>query len=189
MAIKICIDAGHGMANKAPGKYDPGAVWGRYSEADITLLWALSGRWLLNQMGVPVFLTRDDDRDVTPVGTRDEMALQAGCNLFLSIHCNSAGDQSASGTETFVRNKKDLPLANLVQTAALNTLRLPNRGIQNESKTAVGRLAVMDFSGPVCLLELGFITSPRDLPRMMMRETRVLFWQTLGNALNALSDA
>jgi N-acetylmuramoyl-L-alanine amidase len=183
MSVKICIDAGHGMANSNPGVYDSGASWGRYTEADITLQWALTGKWILSQMGIAGFLTRDDDRDVTPVGARDDMARAAGCNLFLSIHCNSSIDRRASGTETYGRDEPDHKFAQIVQAAALTTLGLPDRGILHESKTRVKRLAVLDFPGPACLLELGFITSPRDLPRTMSREARVLFWQTLGNVL------
>lgn len=189
MPVKICIDAGHGMSNRAVGKYDPGAVWGRYTEADIVLQWALSGAWILSQLGIPIFLTRDDDRDFTPLGTRDERAVQAGCNLFLSIHCNSSTDMKVSGTETFARDKGDVDFANAVQSAALNAMGLPNRGVKHESLTKVKRLSVLDFPQPACLLELGFITSSRDLPKMMDRNSRILFWQAMGNVLNSFSDA
>lgn len=180
--MRIAIDPGHGFANRRPGLYDPGACAGNVCEADIVLAWALSGKWILNQYGIATWLTRDDDSDPTPVSTRDDRAEQAGCNRLLSLHCNSAGS-AASGTETYFRDAADRSWANLCQNAALSALGLRNRGLKTESQSQHSRLAVFDFNGPACLVELGFISNPSDRRRMLDRDCRIRFWTAVAEGL------
>lgn len=83
----IVIDAGHG------GR-DPGSSGGGVVEKDVVLSIALALREeLLREGGIRVALTRDDDR-IIPLGDRPEIARQMGADLFLSIHADSAGEQS-----------------------------------------------------------------------------------------------
>lgn len=180
--MRLAIDPGHGYANRRPGVYDPGAGSGGITEAEITLAWSLTGRWLLSQAGFDVWLTRDDDRDPTSVSTRDDRAEQAGCDKFLSLHCNSAG-ATATGTETFYRDSADRAWAHVVQAAALGALGLRDRGLKTESQSQHSRLAVFDFDGPACLLELGFISNTLDRRRMLDRDRRIAFWTLLAAAL------
>jgi N-acetylmuramoyl-L-alanine amidase len=79
----------------------------------------------------------------------------------------------ASGTETFHRN--DVTWAYAIQNAALATLGLKDRGVKLESQSQHARLAVMDFPGKACLLEIGFITHSTDRAKMLMRDNRVKF--------------
>lgn len=183
--MKLAIDPGHGMGNRREGVYDPGAVGGGVAEADVALQWALTGKWILEQKGVDVWLTRDDDRDLTPVGTRDNRAREAGCTRFISIHCNSAGP-TATGTETFFRDAEDKKWATIVQKAALEALDLRDRGLKTEASSQHTRLAVLDFAGPACLLELGFISNPGDRTRMLERSRRIAFWEAIGETLKSM---
>ncbi len=93
----IVIDAGHG------GK-DPGANAGRILEKNINLGVALElGRLLTAEFpDLRVVLTRTDDRFVE-LDQRSRIANDAGADLFISIHTNSAaGGPAAYGTETYV---------------------------------------------------------------------------------------
>lgn len=180
--FKLAIDPGHGWQNRRPGVYDPGACSSGICEADIVLQWGLSGKWILSQLGIAVWLTREDDRSSDPVSTRDDRAEQAGCTKFLSLHCNSASP-SATGTETFYRDSADKAWAAKVQAAAMNALDLRDRGLKTESESQHSRLAVFDFNGPACLLELGFISNAADRKKMLERDRRILFWQTLAEDL------
>jgi N-acetylmuramoyl-L-alanine amidase len=173
--IKLCIDAGHGFSNRRPGVYDSGAQSGGVSEADIALAWALTGRWIAKQCGIETFLTRDDDSDPDPVGQRDDKAEMAGCTHFISLHCNCA-DGTARGTETFYRDERDMKLATIAQKAARISLGLKDRGLKTESSSQHSRLAIFDFDGPACLLELGFIDNEFDQAAMMLRDNRIDFW-------------
>ena len=90
----ITLDAGHG------GK-DPGAVGLRgRREKDVTLAVTSRLALILQAAGVSVKQTRMDDRFLE-LHERAAIANAAGTDLFLSIHCNSAANRSASGFEVF----------------------------------------------------------------------------------------
>ncbi len=184
--MRICIDAGHGYANRRAGSYDPGATAAGLAEADITLQWALTLKWVLARAGVPVWLTRDDDRDPAPVATRDDRAEQARCTHLLSIHCNAGGNGKRSGVETFFRDETDRRWAAVVHEAAVRGIGLPDRGVRPEAATAVGRLAVFDFAGPACLVELGYIDSAADRRALTSRARRIAFAEDLAEAIRAV---
>jgi len=180
MSIKFCIDPGHGMGNIKAGKYDPGASGGGLTEADVVLHWALTGKWVASQLGIPVFLTRDDDSDSDPVSLRDDLAKANGCTHFLSLHCNAASPV-ARGVETFYRDAADKVLAQKVQDSLLKVYgpEVPNRGLKLESQSQHPRLAVLDFGPPAALVELGFISNANDRVLLVSREKRVAFWKEL----------
>lgn len=182
MRIKLCIDPGHGNGNRSLGKYDPGAVAAGLTEADIVLQWALTGKWMCQQAGIDVFLTRDDDKDLTPVGVRDDKAEIVGCTHFLSLHCNAGG---GTGVETFYRDQADRAWAEKVQSCILQASGGKNRGIKHESQTQHNRLAVMDFDGPCALVELGFIDSANDRKWLTDRESRIKFWTLVIGAIKS----
>ena len=90
----VMLDPGHGAK-------DTGAIGRRYKEKDITLQIALKVRAKLRAKGYRVFMTRT--KDVFPsLLDRTEMCGKYKPDLFISIHCNSAGRHSgARGIETF----------------------------------------------------------------------------------------
>jgi N-acetylmuramoyl-L-alanine amidase len=184
--VKLCIDPGHGNKNRGNG-YDPGATVGHFAEADIVLHVALTGQWIAKtEYGISTFLTRDDDSDPTPVGSRDDKAEAAGCTHFLSLHCNAAtGD--ATGTETFYRDARDKAFAQQVQASAVAAWGLKSRGLKTEADSQHNRLAVFDFDGPAALLEIGFIDNETDRPRMLSRDRRIAFWRSILTTLKGAS--
>gem|GEM_PF-4148245 len=130
------------MGNIVSGRFDPGASGGGLTEADIVLQWALTGKWVADQLGIAVFLTRDDDRDEDPVAKRDDLAKANGCTHFLSLHCNSAS-AVARGVETFYRDAADKVLAQKAQDSLLKVFGpdVPNRGLKLEGQSQHSRLA------------------------------------------------
>jgi N-acetylmuramoyl-L-alanine amidase len=168
------------MANVRAGVYDPGAVSHGLAEADIALQWVLTTNWILKNAGFETFLTRDDDRDVTPVGSRDNMALAAGCTHFVSLHCNAGG---GTGVETYYRGADDLPLARLVNNCGVIASSGRDRGLKSETETRHKRLAVLDFKGPACLVELGFIDRSADRKWLVSRDARIRFANALATGL------
>jgi N-acetylmuramoyl-L-alanine amidase len=182
VTMKICLDAGHGMGNRTPGVYDPGATHRGIQEADIALTWALTGKFILPSFGIQTFLTRDDAQDSTPVGRRDDMAKANNCTHLLSIHCN-AYNGSASGVEVFYRDGIDLVFATKVLDALVLATGLPNRGLKKEADSQHSRLAVLDFVPPACLMEIGFIDNDHDRQIMQDRDVRIKFWQALARSI------
>lgn len=179
MSIKLAIDPGHGMGNVS-SKYDPGATAGGLEEADIALAWGLTLKWVAEQSGLPVFMTRDDDTDVTPVGQRDDRANAAGCTHFLSLHCNAAGP-TATGVETFYRDDKTWAAS--VQQAILGATGLRDRGLKTEGASQHARLAVLNFKGQACLVELGFISNSGDRKKLTSRDARLAFARSVVKSL------
>lgn len=180
--IKLALDAGHGMGNRNPSSFDPGAVSAGFRESDIALQWAISGEFLLPPKGIEVFLTRDDNQDLTPVSKRDDMAARAGCNRFIAIHCNAANGK-ASGVEAFYRDAADKAFAEIVLSCLVEATGLKSRGLKSEGESQHTRLAVLDFGPPACLIEIGFIDNPKDRAIITSREARIKFYTLLGERL------
>lgn len=176
--LKVCLDPGHGMGNRARRVYDPGAVGGGVAEADIALQWAKAAKFYLVQAGIEVVMTRDDAEDHAPVSGRDDFARDKEADLLISIHCNSSVQPWVHGTETIYR--EDRRLAELVNGCALRALGSKNRGLKLESQLGrdkPGRpfeLAVLNF-GWSCLVELDFISN-RDARRRMLERNRRAAW-------------
>ncbi len=92
----VVIDAGH-------GGHDPGAIApnGILQEKDLTLKAALAMRDELLASGrVRVALTREDDRFLI-LQERYGIARKLGADLFISVHCDSAGTPSATGATAY----------------------------------------------------------------------------------------
>ena len=115
----VVIDAGHG------GK-DPGAIGAISKEKDITLTVALLvGNYIKkNCPDVKVVYTRERDVFVA-LNERAAVANRNNADVFISIHCNSAGSKGASvtGAETFVlgehKNAANLEVAKKENSAIL----------------------------------------------------------------------
>lgn len=89
----IVIDAGH-------GGHDPGAVSSYAKEEEVVLNVALGVRDLLEQSGIRVIMTRDDDFFLE-LEERASFA-NSEANLFVSIHANIFTNEIANGIETWV---------------------------------------------------------------------------------------
>ena len=91
----VVIDAGHGGV-------DPGAIGsGGLREKDATLRIARAIRDELVKSGrVRVALTREDDRFLA-LRERFGVARRLRADLFLSIHCDSVGSESATGASAY----------------------------------------------------------------------------------------
>ncbi len=110
----VVIDAGHG------GK-DCGALsdFLEYSEADLTLQYALCLKECFESLGLKVLITRDGTEDPeinTAYTTYDEdgrvnKTIGSGAKLCLSIHFNSSVGRSAGGLEIFCSNRGNSILA------------------------------------------------------------------------------
>ena len=89
----IVIDAGHGGRDDgASGKYN--------KEKNIVLSLARKLRWLLRKNGYTVLMTRDSDVKI-PLEKRPAFSNAHKGDLFISLHCNSAGSK-VKGIETYV---------------------------------------------------------------------------------------
>lgn len=150
--MKICIDPGHG--GKDPGAIGPTGL----KEKDITLAVAKKLQQKLSSIA-KVTLTRevDESRDLWE---RSSLANSIGADYFISIHCNSAANQTANGTETLIYKTggKAEKLAAKVQEKVVRALGTSDRGI----KTRPGLHVLARTNMPAILVELAFISNPNE---------------------------
>lgn len=155
----IVVDPGHGGT-------DSGAVGvDGLREKDITLEVAMKVKDILENSGVNVVMTREDDRDVYGPTATDAQELQARVNyglntpntdVFLSIHCDAYSSAGANGTSTYYYYKTQLDplLAQCLQDAMVAHGDRRDRGI-HEARFYVCHHSPM----PAALVELAFITN------------------------------
>lgn len=158
-SIKITLDPGH-------GGYDSGAVGPTgVKEKDVTLAVALKVGKILQQNGIDVVYTRTSDSVSWPSNVSQDLQKRcdisdaAGSKYFVSIHANSADATAARGTETYYYDgsSEGRRLAEEIQTQLINTTGFIDRGI----KTA-NFYVLRNTSAPSVLVELGFISNPRE---------------------------
>ena len=94
---RIVVDAGHG--GKDPGAKGPGGI----QEKDLTLVIAKALARRLRLEGFEVYLTRDSDVFLT-LEERTAFANKKRADLFVSVHINASGDNTAQGIETYFLN-------------------------------------------------------------------------------------
>ena len=159
----IAIDPGHG--GKFPGATvpHPDNPDRQVYEKDITLSIGLYLGKLLERAGHYVIYTRETDQHLAEdlnadLRQRTDIANNAGAELFISIHCNSAENPSASGIETYYypSSENGKFLAKVVQKNLVQAFPTHHdRGIKS-ADFVVLRLTTM----PACLVETEFMTNP-----------------------------
>lgn len=94
---RVIIDAGH-------GGHDTGAIGpGGTREKDVALAIARKLAARLEEAGLEVVLTRDDDTFVK-LEERTRIANRQKGDLFISVHCNAAPSNKLRGIETYTLN-------------------------------------------------------------------------------------
>ncbi|WP_373599410.1 N-acetylmuramoyl-L-alanine amidase [Paraclostridium bifermentans] len=158
---KNMIDAGHGGYDSgAPGLH-------RCLEKDIVLDIANRVNKYLENQNIENINTRTTDVFVS-LNERTNKANKSDVNSFVSIHCNSAGNSSAKGLETYCYKFKYRALADAIHGELIKVgLYTKDRGVK-EGNLHVVRESNMD----ACLVELGFITNEEDYNLIMNNKDR-----------------
>ena len=178
----IVIDPGHGGS-------DAGAIGSSgVTEKSVSLAVSLKAQKLLTASGYQVVMTRTTDIDVAAPGVSDATELQARVDkaptnaaLFISVHCNAFSNGNANGMETFHAPNavKGSHLARLLNEELEKFGGLNNRGVK------AARFYVMTHSKcPASLIELGFITNPREEKLLASSDYQQKLAQAICNAVN-----
>ena len=178
----IVIDPGHGGSDS--GARGPSGL----KEKDVSLAVSLKAQRLLAASGYDVIMTRTTDIDVAAPGVSDGVELQARVDksppntaLFISVHCNAFSNRNSHGMETFyapgaVEGRR---LAQLLNEELERLGGLFNRGVKS------ARFYVMTHSKcPASLIELGFITNPREERLLADEDYQQRLAQAITNAVN-----
>lgn len=181
MAIKIYIDQGHNPQNP-----NAGAEGNGLREQDITYRVGQALASLLRQSGnYEVRLSRPTPE--TQIGTSNSSSLrmrvdeanQWGADYFISLHTNASDIESASGVEAFAYSREGEAFAlgeDIVKNLSEAT-GLRNRGM----KVRPGLYVLRKTRMPAVLVEMGFITNPRDAA--LMNSNPALFAQGIYNGI------
>lgn len=166
MAIKIYIDQGHNPQNP-----NAGAEGNGLREQDIVFRIGILLADLLRanpafevRLSRPTAETQIGSSNSTSLRLRVEDANSWGADYFLSLHTNASEIESATGCEAFAfsRNSPAFALGEDILVSLSESTGLRNRGMQVRSGLYVLRKTTM----PAILIELGFITNPRDAELM-----------------------
>lgn len=134
----VVIDPGH-------GGHDPGAGNAGASEKDITLMLARAIRdELLAGGGIRVAVTRPDDRFLA-LGERSAIARRLGADLFVSVHADSAENDTARGSSVYVLSAKGSSEAAARIAARENRSDIVN-GVRLDSQSDVVNTILLDLS-------------------------------------------
>jgi N-acetylmuramoyl-L-alanine amidase len=178
----VVLDPGHGGE-------DAGALGARgLEEKRVVLDIARRVRIQLANAGVRVYLTRQDDRFVE-LEERTRKAKSWGADVFVSIHLNSAADDEASGTETYVLTSSgfystaggqlegydagskfegaNVILGHQIQKAVMGRVVGVDRGVRR-SRFLVLRQAPC----PAALVECCFVSNRLEVQKILTEEYR-----------------
>ncbi|WP_278558992.1 N-acetylmuramoyl-L-alanine amidase family protein [Acidaminococcus intestini] len=155
--MKVFLNPGH-----APnGHPDPGAVNEETGlrESDVALAVGKSAASYLNDAGVETELLQSDSLEEIC-----EAANTSDANIFVSIHCNAAEAEEANGTETWAcaGSYRGGMLANCIQRELVDALGTTDRGVKIATPGVNGLYVLTNTDMPAVLIELAFITNPRD---------------------------
>jgi N-acetylmuramoyl-L-alanine amidase len=150
--LKIAIDAGHGGDNVGSS----GVTTGR-SEKSLTLIFAKELQAALSKAGVKkIFMTRTTDTSLS-IPDRILTLRKQMPDVLISLHLNSAGNDTIKGTSTYYRyvGYRSLTVAILNQLLTLGLSEYGNVGHFN-----------FPLCGPTeypnCLIEIGFLSNRDD---------------------------
>ncbi len=177
--FRVVIDPGHGGS-------ETGAFIGRLYEKNINYDVSSRVYSMLKQQGVDVYITRTGDYTVG-LYERSKMANELNADLFVSIHNNAMpGKSGVNGSMVlyYPDNKivNGLTGENIASTMVKNlslALNTKNLGIVSRPGLAVLRTTNM----PAVLVELGFMTNPNELSRIISESFRIKAAQTITQSI------
>jgi N-acetylmuramoyl-L-alanine amidase len=179
--MKVTIDAGH-------GGHDPGAISNGVNEKDINLILALLLREELLAYGHNVVMTRESD--IYPSLTqRARTSNKNNSDLFVSIHCNAAMNEMASGFEVWT-SSGDTDADDYAE-AVINSFSksFPNIKLRRDFSDGDADqerdfTVLAETTCPAILIESGFITNTDDRTRLVSPQWQRDFITTVAEAIN-----
>ena len=174
--MKVFINPGH-APNGVP---DPGAV-NQYSGLKEAIVVKHVGDLVAKYLiaaGVDAIVCQDDSL-ATVVNTANSM----NTDVFVSIHCNSAANTSAEGTETFYfySSEQGRKLANCIQSQLIEAMDTIDRGIKGARPGTNGLYVLTNTNATAVLVELAFISNQDDV--ILLTENRDDFARAIARGI------
>ena len=164
--MRVVIDPGHAGRNVDPGAVN--AAMG-LQEADIALMISRLVENYLLKVGYEVKLTRTEreQAETDDLSYRTALANGWAADIFISLHCNSAANQSAEGYEVWTSPGNTLgdKLATCIygQIAAEFPDRAGRTDYSDGDPDKESRFYVLVHTdAPACLVEMAFISNDAE---------------------------
>lgn len=191
--MRIIVDPGHGMGNRRPGVFDPGAVSeSGIRECDQALRYGLLLRGQLLELGQAVEMTRTNNEQNCPLSSRVKLAQQFIADALISLHLNadaeigdSEPDDKRKGFEILWRDPDSSALASTLKA------RLVGGGVKAFGTGIKYRPDLYVISHKrSALVEVSFIDDPEDLSDLLTENYAFTFCKILAQAIvDALSQS
>ncbi|CAN5519068.1 N-acetylmuramoyl-L-alanine amidase [soil metagenome] len=173
--LTVCLDPGHG--GKETGAIGPSAV----REAEMNLAIALKFRDLLVAEGATVFMTRENDIDVS-LNDRVDFAKAKNVDLLISVHNNALPDgrdpNKEHGTSSYWYHPQSQELAASLKNGEAKALGFPDIGARYQN-LALCRPTNM----PAVLVEVGFVCNPDEYAKLISPASQQVAAQGMLNGL------
>lgn len=166
----VMIDPGHGGV-------DTGATRAGCHEKDINLDVAQDLKRYLESKGVNVIMTRDTDVKI-PLDERVCMANESGCDAFVSIHVNSAKNPDIQGVETHWLKLDSQKFAKIIHNNLSLGVDTIDRGMFQSQFYVIHHTKM-----PAVLVEMGFISNPKERNEMIKPQRKYLTAKAIGNGI------
>lgn len=163
MSFKVFINPGHDSTLINNSYYlDPGAVnqaYGAY-ECEIAKEVGYAVGYYLEKLNFEVSVLQQDD-----LYEVCSLANNWDADLFVSIHCNSAENKAALGTENLVYSfgRPSEDAARYIQNQIVKNLDMVDRPL----KERPGLIVLNSTNMPAVLVEMGFISNEEDVQKLL----------------------
>jgi N-acetylmuramoyl-L-alanine amidase len=166
MGMKVMIDPGHAGRNIDPGAVNPTTG---LQEADVVLAISRLVENYLAAVGHRVKLTRTgwEESETDNLSYRTELANNWSADVFVSLHCNSAVNQSAKGLEVWTSpgNTRGDQLATCIYNQIVT--EFPDRTgrvdcSDGDPDKEARFYVLMHTEAPACLVEMAFISNDEE---------------------------
>jgi len=159
--MKICINPGHAPRLGDGSTLDPGAVNSTTGLCENDVVFIIGNLVLkyLQAVGYETIVVQNDELQVICDTSNDFPA-----DLFVSIHCNSAGTDQARGTETWFcdGSAEGERLAGCIDKQIVGNLQEIDRGTKNAKPHTNGLYVLTNTNAVAVLVETAFISNDGD---------------------------
>lgn len=173
--MRVVLDAGH-------GGNDGGTIYGAVNEKDITLAVVMMLKEKLEQKGVQVTLTRQEDEYLS-LEQRSAAANASSADIFVSLHCNYYEDDfSISGLESYYleQSVNGKALAQSITDAVSEDASIECRGIKTENFYVLKNTNI-----PAVLIELGFLSNKSERQKLQSEDYQTLLAEKISKGIMA----
>ena len=167
---RVVVDPGHGGG-------EPGAIRVGVYEKNITLQVTKKVADYLNNAGIDVIMTREQDNSVS-LKERVELANSQNPDIFVSIHVNECNSTSIKGIETHWYTPQSLRLAKTIQKSLANSLSTPDRGTINSMFYVIHHPLA-----PSVLIETGFISNESERCMLVTEQYQDILAKAISNGI------